>query len=87
MIRPYLPLNGLRAFEAVARHSSFTHAATELHVTPAALNHRLRGLAGRRFSNSACSCSNAGRTGVRFRARRTDSHPALVSRQCGARQR
>ncbi|GMM94526.1 LysR family transcriptional regulator [Qipengyuania sp. MTN3-11] len=44
MIRPYLPLNGLRAFEAVARHLSFTHAATELHVTPAALSHQVRGL-------------------------------------------
>ena len=30
-------LNALRAFEAVARHLSFTRAARELHVTPAAV--------------------------------------------------
>jgi LysR family transcriptional regulator of beta-lactamase len=44
MIRPYLPLNGLRAFEAAARHSSFTKAAIELCVTPAALGHQVKGL-------------------------------------------
>lgn len=38
------PLNALRAFEAVARHLSFTKAAEELHVTPAALSHQLRTL-------------------------------------------
>jgi LysR family transcriptional regulator, regulator of gene expression of beta-lactamase len=44
MIRPYLPLNGLRAFEAAARHLSFTKAAIELCVTPAALGHQVKGL-------------------------------------------
>jgi LysR family transcriptional regulator of beta-lactamase len=44
MIRPYLPLNGLRAFEAAARHASFTKAAIELNVTPAALGHQVKGL-------------------------------------------
>jgi LysR family transcriptional regulator, regulator of gene expression of beta-lactamase len=44
MIRPYLPLNGLRAFEAAARHLSFTKAAIELNVTPAALGHQVKGL-------------------------------------------
>jgi LysR family glycine cleavage system transcriptional activator len=34
----------LRAFEATARHASFTRAAAELHVTPAALSHQIRGL-------------------------------------------
>ena len=38
------PLNGLRAFEATARHMSFTHAAEELHVTPAALSYQVRQL-------------------------------------------
>ena len=47
VIRPHLPLNGLRAFEAVARHLSFTHASTELHVTPAALSHQVKGLEDR----------------------------------------
>ncbi len=44
MIRPYLPLNGLRAFEAAARHLSFTKAAIELFVTPAALSHQVKAL-------------------------------------------
>src|SRR3569623_275865 len=42
MIRPYLPLNALRAFEAAARHLSFTQAAIELCVTPAALSHQVK---------------------------------------------
>ncbi|HJU30267.1 MAG TPA: transcriptional regulator GcvA [Hyphomicrobiaceae bacterium] len=42
--RPMPPLNALRAFEATARHRSFSKAADELHVTPAALSHQIRGL-------------------------------------------
>jgi LysR family transcriptional regulator, glycine cleavage system transcriptional activator len=38
------PLNALRAFEAAARHLSLTQAAKELHVTPGALSHQIRGL-------------------------------------------
>jgi LysR family glycine cleavage system transcriptional activator len=38
------PLNALRAFEAAARHMSFSRAAEELHVTPAALSHQIKGL-------------------------------------------
>ena len=37
-------LNGLRAFEAAARHLSMTRAAEELNVTPGALSHQIRGL-------------------------------------------
>jgi LysR family transcriptional regulator of beta-lactamase len=44
LIRPYLPLNALRAFEAAARHASFKKAAIELRVTPAALSHQVKGL-------------------------------------------
>jgi LysR family glycine cleavage system transcriptional activator len=44
MRRPLPPLNALRAFEATARHASFSKAADELHVTPAALSHQIRGL-------------------------------------------
>ena len=36
------PLNALRAFEASARHLSFTKAADELAVTPAAVSQQLR---------------------------------------------
>jgi LysR family glycine cleavage system transcriptional activator len=44
MRRPLPPLNALRAFEATARHLSFSKAAEELYVTPAALSHQIRGL-------------------------------------------
>lgn len=39
-----LPLNALRAFEASARHRSFSRAADELNVTPAAISHQIKGL-------------------------------------------
>jgi LysR family transcriptional regulator, glycine cleavage system transcriptional activator len=35
-------LNGFRAFEAAARHLSFTRAAAELNVTQAAISHRIK---------------------------------------------
>ena len=38
------PLNGLRAFEAAARHLSFAKAAEELNVTPGAVSHQIRTL-------------------------------------------
>ncbi len=38
------PLNALRAFEASARHRSFSRAAEELNVTPAAISHQMKGL-------------------------------------------
>jgi len=38
------PLNSLRAFEASARLRSFSRAAEELHVTPAAISHQIKGL-------------------------------------------
>lgn len=44
MSRNLPPLNGLRAFEAAARHLSFAKAAEELHVTPAAISQQVKGL-------------------------------------------
>ena len=44
MPRSLPPLTSLRAFEAAARSLSFTRAARELHVTPAAISHQIRGL-------------------------------------------
>lgn len=44
MDRPRLPLNALRAFEASARHLSFTRAAIELCVTQAAVSHQVKNL-------------------------------------------
>ncbi len=42
MRRRLPPLNALRAFEAAARHLSFTRAAEELHVTQAAVSHQVK---------------------------------------------
>jgi LysR family transcriptional regulator of beta-lactamase len=42
-----LPLNALRAFEAAARHLSFTRAAEELCVTQAAISHQVKALEAR----------------------------------------
>ncbi len=44
MARRLPSLNALRAFEAAARHLSFTKAAEELHVTQAAVSHQIKGL-------------------------------------------
>ncbi|KTC27011.1 LysR family transcriptional regulator [Pseudomonas sp. ICMP 19500] len=44
MLRSHLPLNALRAFEASARHLSFTRAAIELCVTQAAVSHQVKSL-------------------------------------------
>src|ERR1700760_1347720 len=44
MPRTPVPLNALKAFEASARHLSFTRAADELCVTQAAISHLVKGL-------------------------------------------
>ncbi len=44
MARAPVPLNALKAFEAAARHLSFTRAAEELNVTQAAVSHQVKGL-------------------------------------------
>lgn len=44
MTRALPPLNALRAFEAAARHLSFTRAGCELNVTPAAISHQVKAL-------------------------------------------
>ena len=43
-MRKIPPLNSVRAFEAVARHQSFSMAANELSVTVAAVSHQVRQL-------------------------------------------
>jgi LysR family glycine cleavage system transcriptional activator len=40
----HLPLSALRAFEAVTRTGSFRAAAADLHLTPSAVSHAVRGL-------------------------------------------
>lgn len=60
-------LNGLKAFEAAARHESFVSAADELGVTPAAVSQQVRGLEDyiqrRLFDrrNNGLSLTDAGR--------------------------
>src|SRR6266853_1138961 len=44
MARRLPPLNGLKAFEAAARHESFTRAAEELCVTQGAVSHQVKAL-------------------------------------------
>lgn len=44
MARRLPPLNAMRAFEAAARHLSFTRAADELNVTQAAVSHQIKSL-------------------------------------------
>lgn len=44
MKRTHLPLNGLRVLDAASRHLSFTRAADELAVTPAAVGQQVRAL-------------------------------------------
>ncbi|MFO1070617.1 MAG: transcriptional regulator GcvA [Geminicoccaceae bacterium] len=70
MSRSILPLNPLRAFEAAARHLSFSKAAAELRVTPAAISHQVKELEEsigqplfRRLTR-ALSLTEAGRTAL-----------------------
>src|SRR6516162_5980360 len=44
MQRRLPPLNALKAFEAAARHESFTRAAEELCVTQGAVSHQVKAL-------------------------------------------
>ena len=44
MLRRLPSLNALKAFEAAARHESFTRAAEELSVTQGAVSHQVKAL-------------------------------------------
>ena len=62
MTRKLPPLNSVRAFEAAARHVSFTKAADELHVTHGAISRQVAQLESwfsralfRRTSNNSLS--------------------------------
>jgi len=68
MARRLPPLNSLRAFEAAARHLSFTLAAEELNVTQAAVSHQIKMLEERlgmplfKRLNRALLLTDAGQT-------------------------
>jgi LysR family glycine cleavage system transcriptional activator len=67
MARILPPLNAVRAFEAAARHLSFTKAAEELFVTPAAISQQVKLLEGHlgqplfRRLNRSMALTDAGR--------------------------
>lgn len=44
MLELFPGLRSLRSFDAAARHLSFTKAASEMHVTPAAISHQIKEL-------------------------------------------
>ncbi|MBM3504551.1 MAG: transcriptional regulator GcvA [Alphaproteobacteria bacterium] len=70
MPRDLPPLNALRAFEAAARHLSFTKAAEELLVTPAAVSQQVKLLEGKlgvalfQRLNRGLLLTDAGRSGL-----------------------
>jgi LysR family transcriptional regulator, glycine cleavage system transcriptional activator len=68
------PLNALRAFEAAARTGSFTKAAVELNVTPAAVAQQVKSLEGW----LGCPLFDRLSQGLRLSVRGRAALPALV---------
>lgn len=93
MERPQLPLNALRAFEASARHLSFTRAGLELCVSQAAVSHqviRLEQLLGvplfRRLPRGL-ALTDEGAALVPVLAESFDRISAVLDRYAGGRMR
>lgn len=90
MPRRLPPLNALRAFEAAARHRSFTRAAEELHVTQAAISHQVRQLEewlGRKLferSGHSLTLTVEGRSYLPELTRALDSLAAATERLSGS---
>jgi DNA-binding transcriptional LysR family regulator len=82
------PLPALRAFEAAARHMSFSRAATELHVTAAAVSHQIKqlerwlGLALFRRGANGVALTLAGSD---YALRIRDAFERLLSTSCALR--
>ncbi len=85
------PLGALRAFEAAARHLSFTKAAEELFVTQAAISHQIKTLEAHlgvrlfRRLNRALSLTDHGQALLPFVREAFDSLTAGVRRVQGGR--
>src|SRR5690348_8389479 len=83
MARRLPSLNALRAFEAAARHVSFTDAATELFVTHAAVSRHIRELeewlGTQLFDNMAEATLEAAAQGT-VRTLNVSVEPAIASR-------
>ena len=75
-------LNGLRAFEAAARHLSFTRAAEELSVTQTAISHQIRRLE----EQSGLPLFLRGRGGLRLSAAGERYLPAVSAAFDGLRE-
>ncbi len=91
MARRLPPLNALRAFEAAARHDSFTGAATELRVSHAAISRHVRALEARigvtlfRKARRGVELTDAGATFLRTVTRAFDDIAAATETLARAR--
>jgi DNA-binding transcriptional LysR family regulator len=70
MPRALPPLAALLAFEATARHQSFTRAATELKLTQTAISHRIKELESLLSVQLFTRKQNASASGRRWRRSR-----------------
>src|ERR1700730_8641663 len=90
MARQLLPLRALQTLEAAARHLSFTRAAQELHVTPAAVSQQIKLLEQRigqpLFERSPALRLSANAQGVSRALRSAMDQLEQVSRQLRAGQ-
>ncbi len=88
---PLPPLTALRAFDAAARHNSFTKAAEELHMTQAAVSYQIKLLEDRfgepLFVRSArqVTLSEAGRAACTFCDGSVRNYPTRLCRGEGRR--
>ena len=93
MLRRLPPLNALKAFEAAARHESFTRAAEELCVTQGAVSHQVKALEaelGIKLFNrerQRLVITEAGREYLAVAARRARSHCARYRAPAAAPER
>ncbi|MGH6959339.1 MAG: LysR substrate-binding domain-containing protein, partial [Dongiaceae bacterium] len=91
MARRLPPLNALRAFEAAARHDSFTGAAAELRVSHAAISRHVRALEARigvtlfRKASRGVELTEAGATFLRSITRAFDDIAAATEALSRAR--
>ena len=82
MLRHIPGLQSLKSFDAAARHLSFTRAAAELNVTPAAISHQIKELEdqmGAQLFQRTSRSMRLTRAGQIFRLAVTESLDALTS--------
>lgn len=82
------PLAALRAFEAAARHMSFSRAATELHVSAAAVSHQIKQLEqwlGMPVFTRGANGVTLTLAGSEYAMRIRDAFERLISTSCAVR--